>query len=189
MGKGIDYGMGQTNIDKETGIRYGVIHWNLLNEWIHESLEADYGDPHCPNCGNEASEATDDAADDRDLEPYRSCSVADYGCTDCGIFFDGEDAYGDEPQSFTLTDEAYTATAGTDGDIFILKSPYYTKAEFCSPCAPGACYLASPDSDGDKAYCFGPDYFDDDRPCPYHVYRVDTDELVYTPAAAAAAAE
>lgn len=31
MSAGIDYGLGQTNIDLATGIRYGVIHENSLN--------------------------------------------------------------------------------------------------------------------------------------------------------------
>jgi hypothetical protein len=51
---GIDYGMGQTNIDKETGIHYGVISINSLTECAIEDFEADYGEPHCPKCGSEA---------------------------------------------------------------------------------------------------------------------------------------
>lgn len=51
---GIDYGMGKTNIDLETGIRYGVIALNNCNpEWLdyfvpdygEEPLDYDYAEP------------------------------------------------------------------------------------------------------------------------------------------------
>ena len=38
-----DYGMGLTNIDHETGIRYGVIAAVRMDFWFEES-EPDYGD-------------------------------------------------------------------------------------------------------------------------------------------------
>ncbi len=52
MAKGIDYGNGLTNIDHSNGIRYGVIPANeVLQAWC-DSSEPDYGEPHCPKCGN-----------------------------------------------------------------------------------------------------------------------------------------
>ncbi len=57
---GIDYGMGTTNIDKENGIRYGVIPQNeVLQVWC-DSSEAYYGEPEectCmnPECGEDNS--------------------------------------------------------------------------------------------------------------------------------------
>ncbi len=72
----------------------------------------------------------------------------------------------------------YKATqSGDDSDIFILKSPYYTRAQFCSPCAPGACYLTNPCEDGERAYCFGHDWFDDGK-APYPVFLVADDSEV-----------
>lgn len=64
-----------------------------------------------------------------------------------------------------------------EGD-FILKSPYYTYAQFCSPCAPGAGYLPSPLKDrpaGNKTYCLGHDWFEDGT-APYRVYSVKTNK-------------
>jgi hypothetical protein len=52
--RGIDYGCGTTNINHETGIRYGVIPQNdVLQSWADAS-EADYGQASCSECGNEA---------------------------------------------------------------------------------------------------------------------------------------
>ncbi len=193
---GIDYGMGRTNRDAETGIRFGVIPMNDLGEWSHDSFEDDYGNPQCPKCGHDAvggdsdrDESTRD--EDKDVEEgelsrddyevlHHACG--DYACDDCRILFDGENAFGDEPVGSYLDADGYLAERHSDGDVFILRSPYYTHAQFCSPCAPGACYLPNPvDESGPKAYCFGPDWFGKDRPCPYPVFSVATGECVYRP--------
>lgn len=157
---GIDYGRGITNIDHDNGIRYGVISQHeVLQAWCDDS-EPFYGKPHCPKCGNELDEPVDDG----------------YEC-ECGHVIDwvGEECYGDEPLSHYVDDGEYRAEAGCDGDIFITKSPYYTRCTFCSPCAPGAGYLTDRGNDC-KAYCFGSDWFDGD--CPYPIYRVADDSLV-----------
>jgi hypothetical protein len=182
---GIDYGLGQTNIDTATGIRYGVIHAGDVCQAWSDCSEADYGDPHCPKCGNEA-QSPDDQPDtnyvDRDDYEHLPGSCGDYCCDQCQIMFDGDRAFGDEPNAWYIDDGEYKATQdGDDCDIFVLSSPYFTRAEFCSPCAPGAAYLRSPCPDGPRAYCFGPGWFDDESPCPYPVYRVDTGELIYSP--------
>ena len=52
---GIDYGLSQSNIDRESGIHYGVIRINSLNlDCVYDgSFDEDYGTPTCPKCGNE----------------------------------------------------------------------------------------------------------------------------------------
>lgn len=175
MGRGIDYGRGMTNIDTATGIRYGVINLNALGEFAHESFEADYGPPTCGKCGSEADEYDDELHGE--YKHGRGC--ADFACETCERVFGSDDAYGEEPHGWTLEDAEYSATMGQDdNDIFVLKSPYFTRAAFCSPCAPGACYLTSPDDDGERAYCFSPSWFPDDT-APYDVYSVKTGELLW----------
>jgi hypothetical protein len=174
----IDYGRGLTNIDHETGIRYGVIHANEVCQAWADSSESDYGPPTCGKCGNEAIGIDDPAVPDLDEDHEWDDDGRDYACAHCQRTFDSEDAYGCEPLAWTLDDGEYKATQGGDDcDIFILKSPFYTRAEFCSPCAPGACYLMSPDDDGAKAYCFGHDWFEDGK-APYPVFRVADDSPV-----------
>lgn len=145
--KGIDYGMGQTNRDPKSGIRYGVISQNeVLQAWADES-EAVYP---CEVC-----EVPEDE---------RECG----GCDFC------------EPESFVYTREGYKAQSDSYGDIFVIESPYFTYAQFCSPCAPGACHLGnpleSPDEDN-RAFCFGHDWFEDER-APYPVFEVETGRRV-----------
>ena len=163
---GIDYGRGKTNI-AESGIRYGVIHQNhVLQAWA-DSSEPDYGEVTCVECG-------EPIPDDGE------CS--EHGCN--------ADDFHDlaEVQHFVLADEGYEAISDDSGDIFVTKSPYYTYAQFCSPCAPGACYLTNPlETVGvlervrmanNRAYCFGHDWFDEGV-APYRVFRVGTGEEVF----------
>lgn len=173
---GIDYGMGQTNIDHETGIRYGVIpQVDILQAWS-DSSEPDYGEPTCPKCGNGAIDIDVD-----NLEGWTD-EGRDYACPHCKLTFWADWAFGDGPIGWNLDDSEYIATqGGDDSDIFVIRSPYYTYGPFCSPCAPGAVYLPNAKGDGARAYCFGPDWFDDDSPCPYPIYRVSDNVCVYTP--------
>lgn len=180
---GIDYGRGQTNIDRETGIRYGVIPANgdICQAW-YDSAEPDYGSPHCPKCGNPAYDITEvnaeliDAMDAGSPFSHAPHECEEYACLSCRYTFGRESAFADEPCGYTLDDGEYLA--GSDEvDVFVLKSPYYTRARYCSPCAPGACYLLSPDESGERAYCFGHDWFESGR-APYPVYRVSDNTLV-----------
>lgn len=223
MGKGIDYGMGTTNIDRTNGIRFGVISVHSLSQWALEDFEPDYGEPTCPKCGNEASEGepeeglTDDDTDlilegkanlgfpeDSEHDVCEDGSVyvglvqilpvesiaqweharhecADYHCENCHYVFGSESAFGDEPAGgFVLDDGEYVASLDSYNDVFIVKSPYFTRAQFCSPCAPGACHLDNPCDDGERAYCFGHEWFEDGK-APYPVFSMATGEEIKAP--------
>lgn len=162
--KGIDYGRGLANIDNENGIRYGVISIHEVTQAWCDSSEANYIYT-CPFCGSDLKKG-------QDAKQCPSC----YKRIDPDRDFDCLD-----PSSFFIDDGEYLAEQGYDDtDIFIIKSPYYTYSQFCSPCAPGAGYLmselATKDPDN-KTYCFGNDFFDDGK-APYTVYRVSDDEIV-----------
>ena len=154
---GIDYSLGQANIDLNTGIHYGVINQNeVLQAWA-DSSEPFYGEQECSVCGDSLT---------IDMATCPSCHtnlVSEFDCI--------------EPVSWFINDGEYMAECGDDGDIFITRSPYYTLCSFCSPCAPGAGYLMDSREDGVKAYCFGHEFFDDGV-APYTVYSVETGEEV-----------
>jgi hypothetical protein len=214
MSKGIDYGMGETNIDKANGIRFGVIGMNSehLTEFAWEGIEPDYGEPHCPKCGNEADDVGaedapdfdtanwcsecrhhhgDSTADDNPPAKCEQCECVnqdlvcweegrgcrDYYCESCRYVFDSSDACGEEPVGHTLDDGEYKGAVDSSNDLFIVASPYYTRAQFCSPCAPGACHLDHPMPEGDKCYCLGHEWFRGGL-APYPVFSVGSDALV-----------
>ncbi len=160
---GIDYGMGRSNIDYDTGIRFGVMPQHDVSQAWSDSSEGQYVYT-CPYCGAELAKGID----------AKRCSGC-YKRIDPDRDFDNM-----EPVAFIYEGDGYECSQSYDDpDIFILKSPYYTYASFCSPCAPGAGYLRTPlPADvGVKTYCFGPDWFDDGK-APYDVYRVKTGRLV-----------
>lgn len=165
MSVGVDYGRGLSNVDLKTGIRYGVIPANALGEAWASEAEAYYGEPACPTCGRKVvpggeSDSEGDEADES--------NTADYWCAPCEAPLDSDQVYGDEAVSWYVDTPELKAEQGQDGDIFVTHSLYVTRASYCSPCAPGACYLTSPNPDGPLAYCFGPDWFEDGK-APYPV--------------------
>lgn len=194
---GIDYRGWSKHINQSGEFHYGVISMHEVTQAWCDSSEGYYGNPHCPKCGNEA------VAGDSDIVPL--CAMAglkpalieesredlgyevmhhacgDYACDDCRILFDAEDAFGDEPISHHVDDGEYKAEqSSNDSDILITQSPYFTYAQFCSPCAPGAGHLENPCPPwygGVKTFAFGHDWFEDNK-APYPVWSVKTGKLV-----------
>ena len=182
---GIDYSMGLSNIDRETGIRYGVIAQNSVNPDAWSDAEAIYPDPACPNCGVSAVEIpTHTESSD---PPGQWVSVVrdtpagyeefegsgDYACENCRQLFDGSDGLPDEPIGYKYEADGYKLSDCLDSDIFVLGSPYFTFAQFCSPCVPGAGNLDNPTDEGmgAKCYALGHDWFEDGK-APYRLWRV-----------------
>lgn len=161
---GIDYGFGKTNIDTENHIRFGVIPAREVGQAWYEDSEAYYTSIECPLCGQEVA---------NDEETCPSC---------------GDKAYKDineikelqEPSSYFYKDDKYTLEQADEVDIFVLKSPYYTYSQFCSPCAPGAGYLLNEletPNINNKTYCLGPEWFEDEK-APYTVWEIETSKKV-----------
>ena len=171
---GIDYGMGQTNIDTN-GIRYGVIHSNRLasHAWdtiASDGTDLDYLDA-MDNLKSELSHAIKSVLQDY-ATSYDEADLADSIIE--SLEFDWEST-GDCTR-YSYESEGLAFNVCSDGDIFVTLSPFYTLAEFCSPCAPGAGYLGS---DGNvKTYCLGPDWFDSEHPMPYKCFTVANDSEV-----------
>ena len=157
---GIDYGMGKTNRDEN--FHYGVIHQGeVLQAWA-DSSEGIYPEPEpCAACNGTGNQL------DENFDP------TDEPCEDCN----GEgtiDSDYTEAIGFTYSSEGYECSQSSDdSDIFLTKSPYFTTCQYCSPCAPGAGYIMNTVIGGIKTYCFGHDWFDDNK-APYPVFDCKT---------------
>lgn len=183
---GIDYASGTgSNQDSKTGIRYGVISQNSISGDALNDMEPYYGEPHCPVCGNDAtfvdSLSTTEAIEQWENYSKRGCD--DYACLTCEHFLDSSEVFSDEALGFSYEQDGYKLSNCLDWDIFVLCSPYYTYAQFCSPCVPGAGNLDNPLTEEDgapKTYALGLDWFDEYNPCPYkdNLYLVATGERV-----------
>lgn len=173
---GIDYGCGTTNIDLETGIRYGVIGQNSLDiQAFHDSTTPTFPGPNCPRCGGDV--VPSEEVKNADLWKRRTKhGCFDYACLSCREGFDSSECYG-EADGWQCDDSEYDILPCLGTDVMVTRSPYYTLAAFCSPCVPGAGDLDSPHKDGARAYCLGHEWFDGGV-APYPVYRVSDDTLV-----------
>lgn len=176
-GVGIDYGRGLTNVDLRTGIRYGVIPENAVH-WWDEGTSPSFPDPSCPYCGSERMLA---AFEPRKGSKKRARLAALHMgealyCQVCKHLVSEDDASPECDGSYVDKD-GLQARCGEDGDIFVTLSPYFARAAFCSPCAPGACHLLSEHDAGERAYCLGHDWFDGGA--PYRVFSVATGEEVF----------
>ncbi len=159
---GIDYSGGTANRDAVTGIRYGVISQHSVMPEALDDVEYDWPRG-CPYCGSE-----DIPEDTGELR---------LTCGECGREFRTDEALPDEPAGFKYEADGYKPVDCLQSDIFVLASPYYTHAQFCSPCVPGAGNLDSPVADGPRTYCLGHDWFKNGR-APYPVFRVSDNSEV-----------
>jgi len=174
---GIDYSMGASNVDRQTGIHYGIISVHDLSEFAWERFEPDYGPATCPKCGEDAVDAEE--IDAEELDGYKQGpGCTDYACKACKCSFDYSDAFGEEPLTYSYEGDGYVLEIDSSNDVWILKSPYYTYAAFCSPCAPGAGHLGTPlpaESGAPKVYCLDASWFRGDE-APYTLYPVAQQE-------------
>jgi hypothetical protein len=165
----MDYGLGTTNIDVKTGIRYGVIsQYSILQAWA-DSSEPEYPCETC-DCGNRVD------ADGEITEPLDYCDA--------------------EALSYSYQGDGYEMATCLDSDVIVIKSPFFTYAPYCSPCVPGAGNLDGAADMFDnwpvewqglawtdeacvpRTYCAGHDWFDPPQ-APYPVYSVLTGRPVF----------
>ncbi len=98
-------------------------------------------------------------------------------------FYGDEEDEPEEPISFFVKNNSYLLEQWQDNpDIWVFESPYFTYAQFCSPCAPGACDLDNWLSkeawtDNNKCYCLGHEWFESGK-APYPVFSVETKKEV-----------
>jgi len=134
------------NRDPDTGIRYGIVSLNDLNEWALDSFEPLYA-CRCPECGTDF---------DPDNEPNETCPI-------CGfIASDDDEWWSDEPDALVFEEDGYSLLLDEYNDVWVFRSPYTTSIwSHCSPCAPGAAHLSGDEDHGnDLAYCLGDEWYD-----------------------------
>lgn len=171
--RGIDYRAGArmsdgrlVNQDEVTLVHYGVIGQNAegLNvDWDFDTESVFL--PSCPSCGTPLEDSWLDGEDGI--------------CPSCEEELTEDDVYGDEP-SYTILTGDYEGTLDSQGDFMITQSPWFTRCQFCSPCAPGAGHLEAYCEDGVRTYCFGPEMWEGEK-APYPVWSVASGECVFCP--------
>ena len=184
---GIDYsGPGSTtNRDTETSIRYGVISRNSVIESGQEVYEHGTNlthQQHFDNVRRELRGALSDYFSDskwKEGEP----SELDKAVSDALDAIEDRlnDRYQEDNDSYQYEKDGYIIETCLDNDFTVIESPFFTYAQFCSPCVPGACNLDSPldhiPADGSNAcYCLGHDWFEGGK-APYKVFNMGGAEI------------
>lgn len=190
------------NRDNETGIRYGVIPFNDLfncGEAFFDAAEDISHEEYIQEAKDKIKQAVWGVLEDFGVDKEDSDLAAE------SVFESQEDVINEHYQPdcprLAYDDGEYKIDKLDETDLFVAKSPYFTFALECSPCAPGACYLRSGIKDGDvsyvpertviyvnkekslrsieylKCYCLGHEWFDDEE-APYAIYFVETGERV-----------
>jgi hypothetical protein len=192
-----------SNVNPETGIRYGVISahsvpWlqdeiithgesityrNYVSELqdriryaptqedgnLSDVLEDYYLGDRAKDDILESAQEHEGAWTEEDIEELTQ-SVLD--AISCLEFDEEEYEYEDEESRFLL------GFLGGGPMIWVLKSPVITNVRLCSPCAPGAGDLDSPDDDGYACYAVSEEWFDEDNPCPYPTWAAIEAEVI-----------
>lgn len=178
---GIDYSRGQSNYDPETGIAYGIIAQNSVMPEALDDVMFNGEDLGFESFRQQVKEELQSAVTSV-LGTYSSAECSDEEAQEIYDMFDEELGEGysmGESGPWEYTEGNLTVRLD-ETNLWVFKSAYYTKAQYCSPCMPGAGNLDTSCEDGPKAYCLGADWFEDGK-APYPIYRVDNDELVYVP--------
>lgn len=176
----IDYGHGRTNINPDTGIRYGVISMNSLDPDMLGDFDA------LPNPLIAAAHAdyareqlqalaakNEITADDLDLDdPTMALSEAIAALEDQAAIdaLEAVDLRAYEHFFFGVDSDLDGCEGEIDGvhvrvfelggalHLFVFSSPHTDHFAFCSPCIPGAGNLDSPDPSGPLTYDVPPDW-------------------------------
>lgn len=165
---GIDYGLGQTNRDHVTGIRFGIISQHDLSGDAVNDIYTGGDDIGFENMRQQAKDELA-AAIESAIENYGKLN-AEEAAEDLLDNIEWHDC--DESGPYEYSGEGYHLRTTSDNELWVLKSPFYTHAQFCSPCAPGAGHLGNPCPNGPMTYCLGPDWFEDGE-APYPIYKVE----------------
>ena len=142
-----------SNVNPQTGIRYGVASMNSLADWVWDEFFY--------NGTNDTAEAA--------LEDWKTenPTLVD---DDEAIqnFWDRE--YMAEEECYSLTTDGMRLELSYLGGaalVFVLESPVISVARLCSPCIPNAGDLDAREENGAECYGLPPEWYatDDERSC------------------------
>lgn len=219
---GLDYsGPGSTaNRDAETGIRYGVISQNSIQSDVMSDIWSEARDLSYEAATTEAKKRLLACLEDDDEESQRAAFSAvlkewflsrkenqiiddlidlkqEYGEGAAEELWDVveqhfNDSYSNDEKNWLWEKDGYELSNCLQSDVFVSKSPYFTFAQYCSPCVPGAGNLDHPVSllhdnvtkewleemsGMPSTFCLGHDFFENEE-APYPVFSVATGKRV-----------
>jgi hypothetical protein len=220
---GLDYsGLGSTiNRDPETGIRYGVISQHSIMAEVMSDIWDNSEDLSHKAAVTEMKKTlaglhdlTDDCRDGTIAHAMKDIGVDEDDVSELQIIAEDSqysglekteamwdvieqwfnDRYECDSRDWLWEEDGYRLENCLQSDVFVSVSPFFTFAQFCSPCVPGAGNLDHPFEgkqvpEGDypgygetfrffaeaagwpKVFCLGHDFFEGEK-APYEVFSV-----------------
>jgi hypothetical protein len=168
--------MTTTNMNTETGIRYGSINQNHISSDAMDDIITHGENVSFNNWLDEIKSQLAQSIESA-LDEFMPTDSID--CDDmANEILDSFDCIGDRYQSdcdqYEYKQDGYHIVTDSYGDLIVIESPYWTYGNLASPCFPNGCTLPTePDSDcAVKCYCLGADWFDEFNPIGYQPYNV-----------------
>lgn len=166
----------RTNINLQTGIRYGTIYGNDISPESIDEIISSGTDLTFEESRDEF--ISDLSSDIEDLinskDKYSDLCIEDIDLSAASDRF--SENYDDMCTGvYEYSQKGYLIRySSEDNSIIVLKSPYYTISRLASPCFPNGVYLKDYDKDnGYMAYCLGADFFDPEYShIPYEIFNV-----------------
>lgn len=132
------------NTNLETGIRYGTVYLDSLQDWVWDEF------------WNHGYNLTSESA----LKEFRT-ENPDATDDDLQEFWDSYECEEEEFELETGGMKLGLSWLGGAALVWVFQSPHTTRARLCSPCVPNAGNLNSPDPDGYECYTLPSDWFFD----------------------------
>ncbi len=168
---GTDYGLGKSNINSKTGIRYGVISAHSVSS---EALDDIFSQGR--NLSHESAVEERKKEIEQAITNYVSDDRLKERVDEMWQIVEEEfsKGYTEDEDCYLYEKDGYKIQTMSNGNIMVLESPFVANCQFCSPCIPGAGNLDKPCDTGPNTYALGPEWFDEEfAPMPYEVRSVD----------------
>lgn len=156
------------NQDPQTGVHYGVIHYNSLNPEALDDIFTQGENLSYKNALDEAKNSLKKAIEDA-MEYHNKFAIENVVNAALDALEENfGDSYHEDEDIYEYSKAGYIITNSPSlCALFIIKSPYVTNCKYCSPCAPNAGDLDNPLDGGVETYCLELDWFDGENKCPY----------------------
>lgn len=184
MDKGKDVAFENAKAACVSVVKERVQHWFNNESWLNrdeKKMRADFRKIVLEGVRHSVNSYTAERIAEDTVENWGKTSTVDEIMVDAESAVDAH--FGDSYESdnglndYVYEEDGYQITGCLTNDIIVIRSLYYTYAQFCSPCVPGAGNLdnaMSKESGAAKTYCLFHDWFEGGK-APYRLWRVEDD--------------
>ena len=149
-----------TNVNPETGIRYGIISMHNLESWVQDELDCHGKDLSYEEARREAEAQFENEAKILEMDEDERSDWVEEQLGKWGENYERDEPIIELRRDEGTDDELHVQTTWLGGAqlLFIFCSPHTGRHRLCSPCVPNCGDLDNPDGDGEVCYDVPPDW-------------------------------